>query len=107
MLAILQKNYLESSTEIVYDGKTIWELVNSVHDDLLAGRSVEGKLGALWSTKAMNSPYHFSIEFQLGTYLPFLSPLLIGLGQIIIARVKESIYGPNIPLTIQMKMKLE
>ena len=50
----------------------------------------KARIGALWTTKHMNAPYYFSLEFQVGTYLPFLSPVLIALIQTGIAAFRES-----------------
>ena len=43
-------------------------------------KEIRTKIGVLWQTKQMNSPYYFSWEFQMGTYLPFLSPFLMAIG---------------------------
>jgi hypothetical protein len=47
------------------------------------------KIGVLYETKKMNPPYYFSWEFMAGTYLPFMSPFLIAIGQILMRVFKS------------------
>lgn len=37
----------------------------------------------------MNPPYYFSLEFQMGTYMPFMAPFLMGIVQSILPILKQ------------------
>ena len=74
-------NYLETN-EILFDGMDLHQLVEDAKTRLLAddfsGKTLE-KLEVLYETKEMNPPYHFSLEFLIGTYLPFMAPFVMSM----------------------------
>ena len=53
------------------------------------------KIAIVYQTKKMNPPYYFSWEFMAGTYLPFMSPFIIAMGQILIRIVKNKKGAPD------------
>ena len=42
-------------------------------------KDVKEKIGVLYYTKELNSPYFFALSFSVGVYLPFLSPVVFPL----------------------------
>ena len=95
IIELLKINPLESNTDI-YQGKNIHELVQEIDKELSAykpgtfvGQETKQKIGLLYVTKKMNPPYYFSWEFMAGTYLPFMSPFVIALMQVIQRIVKK------------------
>jgi len=103
IIEILKINKIEQSkaTVPVHDGKNIHELVADIRGQLetlnsqdepnrqQAVKDISLKIGALWQTKQMNPPYYFSLEFQFGTYMPFISPFLVSILQIAFALGKQ------------------
>jgi hypothetical protein len=82
---------LESTTEI-FEGKNIHELVREIGESLSnqgVTRETLLKIATVYQTKKMNPPYYFSWEFMAGTYLPFMSPFIIAMGQILMRIVKD------------------
>jgi hypothetical protein len=66
---------------------SINDLVEDLYKNLLndkdlskgVSRDVREKIGVLYYTKELNSPYFFSFSFSIGVYLPFLSPVVFPL----------------------------
>ena len=82
---LLKINYLES-TNPLYKGRNLHELIHDLRKDLTSSNSskkvdqeIKVKIGILFETKEMNPPYYFSWEFTAGTYLPILAPFFITL----------------------------
>ena len=82
-------NQLDTNQKI-YQDKSVFELVSEVYEGIVeVGKNESGnkpvskelkeKIGVLYYTKELNSPYFFSIQFSIGVYLPFLSPVVFPL----------------------------
>lgn len=91
IVQLLKENDLESTIEI-YQGKNVHELVRDIEASLATEGVTQAtllKIATLYESKKMNPPYYFSWEFMAGTYLPFMSPFVIAMGQILMRVVKN------------------
>ena len=95
IVELLKINPLESNTHI-YQGKNIHQLVLEIDQELsqyqqgsFVEQETKQKIGLLYVTKKMNPPFYFSWEFMAGTYLPFMSPFVISLMQVLQRYMKK------------------
>ena len=94
---LLKINYLDKSNPL-FEGKNLHEIVKDLENELTlhseklryVDKSTKVKIGLLFETKEMNSPFYFSWEFTFGTYLPIFAPFSITLVQVLFKLFKRN-----------------